>query len=317
LWQASLTKRIFLMEWQAPWPLEEFLWPAALDWTVPESLRTAAERYHFTFERSASIERHDEHRIIEAEPGDSFEGGGMAQLWKAMNRPYGSGLPEVYQILFRLSPPVQKEYDKTLERLGLEPGNYLAAHLRARTLSEKFQPRSVLARSVDADGLRLTKESAAVLQRLSRHAVDCVVERAHNLTGGSVNAQQQQPQTTTVYFASDTNDAVRMMTKQSSTNVRVVGMVTDGERLHLSRNDVMMGGLRRTPVEAFYPAFVDLWILAGAACRSIGIGGYGLQAALMGGTECLTMHHYKSYFKKMNSTVNVGYCLLDDEKKLR
>jgi len=323
LWEAHRTKRLFLIEWQLPWPIENFLWPAAIDWTVPPYL-AASPRYQYVFDARNLLPRFDSYTAVEVEPGHALEG--MSLMWRHMGLTPGTAVPEVYSALIRLSPPVRAVYESTLDRLNLKPGRYVAAHLRARYpgVSDKFRPLFPFARSIDADGFMMTKEAKAELRRMASHAVDCVLERSSrrdvpNGTAAMAFGKVEEDREVTVYFASDSNDAVRLATTEQlqlrhrpdNATVRVVGMVMGGERLHLDYKYRIVNGIRRMPPSAFYPTFVDLYILAGAACRSVGMGGYGVQSAIMGGTECLTAHQDNGYFRSLKSAVNVSYCLDD------
>jgi hypothetical protein len=266
---------------------------------------------------------YEPYRIVLTEPNHPSFVVGMPYMEQRMNI---SSMDMFYKYVFDLlltpSPPVQQLLDTTMQHIGLllsssssRPNleNFWAIHLRARYpgSSHAFQSRSIFKRSVDADGFQMTADAKAEIMRLFRHAATCLDRHVsdssfsgsnHTTTTSTTNGSSiRKP----LYFASDTNEAVRYVTQQhrpdnnnnnkhpradaATTITDVVGMVTPYERFHLNRND-RMGGLRRTPPMAFYPAIVDLWILKQAQCMAIGKGGYGLLAARMGGVQCLVLH---------------------------
>ena len=279
LWEAYQSKRLFLIEWTRPCAIEEFLWPAGLDWRVPEEAKDPDHvvlDYVMTDTTNMIYQQDDlyqRYRVIRTQPNINSFTKGMPFLFQELNM---TSVAEIYQLLFVPSPPVQALLDKTLLDLGLAQQPYVAAHLRARypSTSPVFEAKSRWSRTVDADGVKDTKASIAALKELSNHAIECVLRL----------------QNAKVYFASDTNSAVKIVTSHNDT---VVGMVTKLEKFHLDRND-RIGLVRKTPPSAFYEAFVDLLILSRSRCISFGSGGYGLMAASMGGIPCVVLHQRNS-----------------------
>lgn len=275
------------MQWMNPCALEEFLLPplGGIDWTVPTNLDTSNAVWY----------TYDDHDNMQLADNDSYQQypliktwhspwtfvGGMPLLAKALNVSSLSDpiFSQIYQVLLTPSPPVQRLMDKTMKNLGLVPQQYNGVHLRARYpgTSTAFEPKSSLfSRSIDADGFKWTSDAKQEVLRLATHAIDCLES----------NNTYEYP----IYFASDTNEAVKLVTKQDD----VVGMVTPLERMHLNRND-RIGLIRKTPPSAFYPAFVDLWILSQASCLAVGAGGYGVFASILGKTDCIVFHSENTF----------------------
>ena len=232
---------------------------------------------------------------------------GMRTLAKALHVGTWSDpiFHHIFQLLLTPSPPVQQLVDDTMDRLGLIQHQYDAVHLRARYpgTSDIFRPKAGLfSRGIDADGIRWTKEARSEILRLVARAIDCV--RRTNETQNN-NSSPPLP----IYFASDTNDAVRLVTNTATEQQqRVVGFVTPFEKLHLDRND-RIGLIRKTPPSAFYPAFVDLWILSQAQCLSIGAGGYGIVASILGKTDCVVFHQKNNFVAGASSGEADYLCL--------
>jgi hypothetical protein len=194
--------------------------------------------------------------------------------------------------------------DETMKRLNLIPNHFDAIHLRARYpgTSDAFDTTksSLFSRSVDADGFQWTPNAQDAVLELTTTALDCLLSQQQQHKDASSSTS------TTIYFASDTNEAVKLVTTPSSSSwngTNMVGLVTSYERLHLDRNEYI-GLIRKTPPSAFYPAFVDLWILSQARCLVAGKGGYGTFASIMGGSDCPT-----TYFQTNKlGGANAKYC---------
>jgi len=288
LWEAVRTKRIFLMQWMNPCALEEFLLPplGGIDWTVPANLDTSHAVWYIYDEHDnmqlADNGAYQEYPLIKTwhTPWTFVEG--MPLLAKTLNVTSLSDpiFSHMYRLLLAPSPPVQRLMNDTMNTLELQPYQYNGVHLRARYpgASPVFEPKSSLfSRSVDADGFKWTLQAKQEVLRVANHAIDCLDNNT----------------TTTIlpiYFASDTNEAVKLVTQQDN----VVGMVTPLEKMHLDRND-RVGLIRQTPPSAFYPALVDLWILSRAQCLAVGAGGYGVFASILGETDCLVFHSENSF----------------------
>ncbi|KAL7525689.1 hypothetical protein ACHAWF_001468, partial [Thalassiosira exigua] len=303
--EAARTQRILLIHWKIPWDLENFLLPplGGMDWTVPKDFYQYNEVSHqseFKFDGVDSMifrnpDLYQAQRTIKVPSGVGcvvYEKC-MPHVLSALNISLADGghlVSDIYRLLFELAPPVQRRMERELNRMELRNQHYVAAHFRAR-VDGKFQ-KALGARSVDADGILMTEEAKVNIRKCSKHAVQCVLSE-FNRSKSAANHSQVGAK---VYFASDTNEAVKMMTSDSRgaegvPTSEIVGLATAIERLHLDRMDrIGFRFLRRTPPAAFYPAFIDLWILSQASCIAIGIRGYGRLAAMMGNVPCVINH---------------------------
>ena len=287
LWEAVRTKRLFLMQWMNPCAMEEFLLPplGGLDWTLPPKLDTSDAIWYLYDQNGnqqlADNNDYDKFPFIKTWHSPWTFVGGMPLLAKVLNVSSLSDpmFSHIYRLLITPSPPVRRLLDETTHTLGLRPHHYDGVHLRARYpgASPAFEPKSFLfSRSVDADGFKWTPDAKKEVLRLATHAIHCLES----------NNSTELP----IYFASDTNEAVKLVSQQGN----VVGMVTPLEKMHLNRND-RVGLIRKTPPSAFYPAFVDLWILSQARCLAVGTGGYGVFASILGETDCVIFHNENSF----------------------
>jgi hypothetical protein len=94
-------------------------------------------------------------------------------------------------------------------------------------------------------------------------------------------ALKNWPNATSLYVASDTAAAVRLLRP----GVPVVSNGRGNDR-HFD------GGLWASP-EPGYGIFMDLWVLAHAACVSYGVGGFGRFASVLAGRHCWA--RYRNY----------------------
>jgi hypothetical protein len=304
LWEAVRTNRVFLMQWTNPCPLEEFLVPplGGIDWTVPPGLdRKGAVWYDYDEQKNVPLDpvvlvRHNRWTFLQ----------GMRLLAKELNVTTLSdpAFAHMFEVLLTPSRAVQQSLDETMERLKLTPQHYDAIHLRARYpgTSDAFQPKSSLfSRTIDADGFQWTTKAQTEVLRLATRARDCLVSQQN--TASSSSSWNNNASTIPIYFASDTNEAVKLVTRTTSLenkHTAMVGLVTSGERLHLDRND-RTGLIFKTAPVAFHPVFVDLWILSQARCLVVGAGGYGTFASILGVSDCPIVYYQKNKFGGANS----------------
>lgn len=289
LWEAVRMKRLFLMQWKQPCALEEFLLPplGGIDWTVPESVQTdSRDAVWYSYDNQdsnirllAENDAYTEHAFVKTRHSPSTFEQGMPLLAKALNVTSLTDpiFSRIYKLLLVPSPPVQALLEKTMTLLQLVPRQYYGIHLRARYPGSNAafsSKRWAFARSVDADGFKWTRDAQQQVELVASRAIQCLENHT---------APTTMPP---IYFASDTNEAVKFVASSSSPNV--VGMVTRTEKLHLDRNKNM-------PPSAFLPAIVDLLILSQAACLVVGAGGFGVFAAILGGIDCLLLHSENTF----------------------
>mmetsp|Transcript_20783 Transcript_20783/g.60474 ORF Transcript_20783/g.60474 Transcript_20783/m.60474 type:complete len:439 (-) Transcript_20783:443-1759(-) len=287
VWEAARAKRLILMQWANPCPLEEFLLPplGGIDWTVPAELDQSNAVWCYCQDESCCNQlAGNTSTMIKTTHNEWTFRTGMRKLAAQMNVSSLSDpvFSNIFRLLFTPSPPVQALLDETMGRLGLAARNFDAVHLRARYpgTSPAFEKPGLFSRTVDADGMKWTRQAKEEIRQLFVQAIDCLPSNV---------SSSKLP----IYFASDTNEAVRMITHERDA---VTGFVTPYEKFHLNRND-HVGIVRKTPPSAFYPAFVDLWVLSMARCLSIGAGGYGIVASIIGETECVVFHQPNAFVR--------------------
>jgi hypothetical protein len=318
LTMANLTGRVLLWSWHYPYPLEEFLQPTLLNWTVPYHDRLTKEnitkepspnggyrqklkRKHSLYDWMANVSKNKDAKILTAGGlGNPFH-----HLLAGTNitiQPDPLLYSKMWHSMFRPSAGVQKELDKTLSELKLQPGEYTATHVRTRhpgRFAGGKGPQGKNGSVADVSGLPWEGELMEMAVKAGVHAVNC---------SRLLLSSPDEP----IYFYSDSEDLVRhIVTSGSSTNstarsvvdnnttimqhlnqltssvtqaVRVVSRDThDRPAVHIDRAPTF-------PVELFYSSFIDLYMGTMARCVSFGVGNYAYLATHISGTSCLQRH---------------------------
>jgi hypothetical protein len=78
---------------------------------------------------------------------------------------------------------------------------------------------------------------------------------------------------------------------------KVIAQVSDAPPLHIDRGKDFLS-LQRADwmlrnASYFYDTFVDLYLLAGGACTTFNIGGYGRWASLIGSNSSCSINHHR------------------------
>ena len=266
-----LSKRIFLIRWNIPCRLEEFLIPNILNWTMPEFLEPPFVN-NSVYAGGAKFFRtnafNSKNTIVTGLVRSHFGGEDeFINLFHDFNETtptYRDIYGDMFRMLFKPSEPVAKLIVDEMNRLDLFPGQYATAQYRAYYRYEddksKLPFREVLSHS--------------------KHAVDC----AHKLL-------PNHP----IYFSSDSNQAEDLAVEYGKTlNYSVVFQQNEADPLHL---DADSRSNQTTPPEAFYDIFVDLWVMGSARCVTHGIGGFGRWATLLSfDPKCVARHSYANKF---------------------
>jgi hypothetical protein len=289
---AAYNKRIFLIRWQRPTKLEEFLIPNEIHWSVPDWMYEELNDFHNRTESifastSRGITRFlkDDKLVIEGRLQDFFGGSGYynwmdSELDKNKELIELSGLStpvgwKQYQILFhdlfftlfKPIPPIAKLVEDKMQLANLVPGNFTASHYRAFYGTENKKHV-------------VTEE---ILDQKTRNALNC-----------ASFIQPGDP----IYFASDSLGAIsfarEMMNENNATNTinrkKIVVFDEAKEALHIDKSNQWTSG----NVSDFYPTFVDLLIMSKAKCMALGMGGYSLFANFLStNSHCVIQHDHQ------------------------
>ncbi|CAB9506246.1 expressed unknown protein [Seminavis robusta] len=246
---AHQSKRILLIYWERPFPLEEFLLPpeGGLDWRVPEYMIPQIKQNGPSTHFASYHNKRNPKPILNT----LYQSWNYGWLWynEQLEDDEPSALEMFKQVwtqhLFQMSPPVQQLYEKVFDSLQLQPGQFATAHIRALYGLEKRPHVETIA--------------------LVRNAMNC----ASNLRPGGP-----------FLVASDLLDALHEAEKYGyEKNVTVVAPNYQKEPLHIGLHNESDKSV--TPTD-FYSVFVDIYLLAQSRCVAVGPGGFGHWAQIMG-----------------------------------
>jgi len=261
---AARSKRIFLIRWQRPTKLEEFLVPNEINWSLPDwmygqftNFSNHPEAIYVNRGKRITKKMFENHTVLEVkavDDGDLFYRLDREMNGKEIDEEYvkKQGLTlghaeykiifrDLFYSVFKASPPVAKLVRDKMLSASLIPGNFSACHYRAFWNVE-------------------SKKHVKTEEELS--------ERARNALNCASRVQSGDP----VYFASDSQFALHVASNISKTTDRnIVTPDDEKEALHLDKKDQWKSG----NVADFFPTFVDLLIMGEAKCMCHGQGGFG------------------------------------------
>ena len=191
---ANMTNRVLLFHWEKPSNIESYLSPSQLNFTLPSWLslkHVSRVQISGTKDNNKKYLNSNE-RIITAK----------LQTWDAGRLYYDEyvGPPyfnEIFHHLFRSIfipiPPLQTVIDNTMLSFNLTSNNYVAVHVRARYPTSEIKTK-------DKGGALFTDYKDKVVD-WSLNALNCAI--------------QIDPNTSHIYFASDSNEAVNYIQYES------------------------------------------------------------------------------------------------------
>lgn len=257
---AAEMKRLFLIHWERPTKLQEFLVPPfnsdGIDWTVPAWLEDK-----FVFRTECSVGPNDE--AIERAMGDNcstvfslshFGFSGGAEIYDQRldeNDPQDLNFETIYRLIWRFmfqpSPPVEKIIHERMQIMNLAENQYNALHIRS-----------------------LYSGQESTIPDLVESATNCGLSFGKRLP---------------LYIATDSLNATQEALEYASLFTdKARAHHTDQPPLHLNRGEEYLSDnntyVKDRP-DLYYDTFVDLYILARAKCIAIGRGTFGYWANLI------------------------------------
>lgn len=253
LLMAHRCKRIFLIWWTRPYPLEEFLVPNAINWTVPEYIPLAISNENgklVTSNRRILRWSKSEETIIRSKV-QSFEGGQLTYE-NETDSTYNEVFHDLFRLVFDPSPTIARILRREIAEAGLVPGHYAVAHYRAFYARASRRPQFII--------------------KSTLNAINC----ASQLRPGGP-----------IFFASDSLLALATARDYAKNNSFSIVTIENQEPLHLDKAENLT---ERNPSD-FYSIFVDLYLMAMGRCLSFGQGGFGRFGLLLGYNSTCTNRH--------------------------
>lgn len=235
---AYQTQRIFLIWWTMPFPLEEFLVPNELNWTVPEYIPVSDDSVNsiLTFNVEDLVLSANKDTTILRSQIRVLDSGSSYFEEHSSPTLYENSYHNFWRSLFNPAPPIAKILNDKMDSADIKPGEYAIAHYRALYAQNSRH---------EAD-----------ISKAAIRAVDC----ASQLRPGGP-----------VYFSSDSAHAVQSIQAYAEENSYRIISSANQVRLHL---DDTGNWSYRQPSD-FYSNFVDLYLIGMGNCVSYGDGSFG------------------------------------------
>jgi hypothetical protein len=253
LFVAHQTKRLLLIYWERPVPLEEFLSPTLLDWRLPSFLQSQMHCIDTSVLGTVDLiveHAHSKERIVSTRCQSANYGAQYYNeqriLRNASETPFNFIFRDVWRSVFQPSPIIRSLLEDALEKLHLFPNEYAAAHLRGLYGQHNRSQR--------------------VLDAWTQSAVNCASQIR---PGGPI------------YLASDSTYATQTAQEYGEFrggNGIVVTRPTNNKRqqqpLHLDKG-------QSSNASSYYDTFVDLYLLTMSQCLVYSKGGFGKWGSLL------------------------------------
>jgi len=302
LWMAIRNDRILLLDgWEdTDCPLQEYLQPNLINWAIPDNMppEILNSAIKLNKDNQEDFFNHDidiwdffnenDAKTIEIY-GNHLTENGLGRLFReASDNEDRRIFQQIFRSMFRLSDPVQQMLHNTRKELGLLNRDYIGVHLRLR-YPRLLQKNDNENRDFsDLAGFNeFTPELEEELMQLSNHALNCT--KASFFQKNRISRKSPP-----IYVASDTVRALELL-KQEHPEDEILFLSDDNstERLHSGNMDAKY--VKVSSCSAYYPAIIDLWMLAGARCIGFGTGGYGALATMMSDFDCWVLHQENSH----------------------
>jgi hypothetical protein len=272
----SLSRRILLIHWEIPKPLEEFLLPpeGGMDWRMPAYIKSELFRDQRgrtpigSDNRLLNIMKSNDKALSWNLKYQSFHSGAL--FYNEHKPPDSPTFDQVYhdawKVMFTPVPTIARAVEDFMEQSGLIPGEYAAVHVRAQYARvERPRSRTLL---------------------LTRNALRCA---SMLFPGGPM------------FVASDdlnaTEEAVLYGMKRKS---RIVARNFSNTPLHLEKAD----NSESRHASEYYDTFVDFYLMGMSRCVTYNKGGFGHWASLISyNASCVFRHQFNEQYTNCSWTI--------------
>jgi hypothetical protein len=353
LYLANQTKRIYLIRWERPRPLENFLIPNEIDWSIPEgvegigdmhAVRAITELFRdyydaqpneafwtshleVALERAKTGEFRDEkvlrHRLL-GHLNERFLEDRLRALGETDMIHSTTSFGKIFRTFFRPSEGVETQLNEVYQELNIAPGQYTAVHCRVR--HPKATAHGVVVKGKNANypadktGLPWVGETKDFAVNMATHAIQCA---------RTLSKDAKEP----VYFFSDSNDLVRYLAHELKDTDFVARNATLFENPHdaaalkavkhtnlvareVSYENVHIDKQKNRSPPEYYGTFVDLLLAANARCVTFGIGFYAIFATKISGTQCKLLYQEEEWGQKSDGKAT-EFCTEERYKRVQ
>lgn len=378
LYLANQTGRVLFLSWHRPVPLENFLLPNTLNWSVPVDVKgffpttTTAQRQRGHAATDVRVSR-EGMKVVrayqelfagmgdETQPDTEFFAKHVdAAIARAVSGPFKDvkvlrhrilghldedalerrlaesgetdmlhrtpSFGNIFRIFFRPASGVQAILDSVYKDLHLKPGSYSGVHCRVR--HPKAAPRGIemLGKNegytADRAGLPWVGETRKYAVQVATRALLCA--KAYFIRSNDAN----EP----IYFFSDSNDLVRFMAMELTSDAFVKGnealfssSPVDAAALEAVKEASIVARdmtMENTHIDkqkgrdppAYYMTFVDLLLAVNARCLAYGVGYYAVFAAKISGTPCKLLYQEERWGGLESKKDKAQQCVLPSDK---
>lgn len=293
---AAESKRIFLIRWERPFPLEEFLLPppGGCNWTVPLVLLEDTSLFPFPFPGGTKEQLYATAMSPQRVVTTNYQSSDYGELYykelckkgaadRAEPEPDLYGFyRDLWKVMFQPSPPVAEELQKNLRALQLIPGEFASKYGVVKNISRGMHQHILLL----TDHVDL---SAAVHIRALYGVKEIGDGRLLRMVTNAMNCVSTLRPGGPYFIASDTLIAIQMaMAYAEHHNVSLVSATHEREPLHIEFYNKSDPDLKP---EHFYDGFVDMYIMAATRCVAHGKGGFARWGQILGYNSSCTHAH--------------------------
>lgn len=287
---AAQYKRILLIRWELPHPLEEFLQPTHhWNWTVPSWM---LERIQFRSKADIVHDNHFRHFMNHSKTVLTMRYQSHSQGADYYNQHLLAGEADfdgVYRACwhatFQPAEPIQaliqQSLHSDLRRLLRDDTRYVGVHIRSKYHRYRSNRTRVIANAINC-----ARQLASDLPIYVAADDQRVLELSHEY-GQFVNG--------TIVTRSALAQPLHLDRGEQFYTIRQKKHAEDKEEKEedaLEREPLnKLIPADHYPVERYYDIFVDLYLLASAGCIVTHKGGYGRWAARISGTTCTLWNH--------------------------
>ena len=264
---AAQTQRVFLVKWFHPFPLEEFLHPNLLDWTVPSHNSTATNENHSTTAPISNLihdrdylasrqiltkwndptmnqkKYHNPLIMLREDPDVSREKVIVCNGRSKTARPIDADREKLnisepddefgtlWHTLFRPSPAVERDLLNVMTRNHLVVQHYIATHCRVRHPVRRHFVQSPKTLFISKDNSSTTDDAGLVFAGTAK---DMMIDiGTHAIECSKLLLQKDKEES--IYFFSDSEDLVHYMTAEHNLerdSNNIINYTSSEERWH-------------------------------------------------------------------------------------